>query len=130
MRLPRMTVRRWMVLIGLCAVIMAATVYQRRRESWKAYCLDRQRYNARWEAEYRRISVGLAQDAVEYTKKLEAQDLPEAKRKRLRYLVKQRSRSTKSTAELSEFYRRMRVKWEHGVSNLWLWAEPDPPFPD
>jgi hypothetical protein len=130
MRLPRMSVRRWMVLIGLSAVVMAAMVYQRRRESWKAYCLDRQRYHARWEAEYRDTSVRLGQDATEYARSLEAQNLPEARRKRLRYLVKTRLRSTKGTAELSEFHGRMRAKWEHGASNLWLWAEPDPPLPD
>jgi hypothetical protein len=119
-----------MFLIAFSAVVMAALVYHRRRASWVAYTLDRQRYHARWEMVYRDISVMLDRDATEYARKLEVADLPEAKRKRLRYLLKSRIRSTRTNAELSEFHGRMRVKWAVGGGNLWLRAEPDPPSPD
>jgi hypothetical protein len=127
MRLPRMTVRGWMILIAICAAAMGARVYLERKTAWKAYCRDRVRYHVRWEKEYRTLGDARKRSMERYERDVENQELSEPTRKRLRYLIKINIRSVKDLAELTEFHRQMKQKWERGSENIWLQAEPDPP---
>jgi hypothetical protein len=129
MRLLRMTTRRMMILVGISCFLMACEVWRERTVQWISHCREKAAFHARWESEFRRTSVRRACDADTYQKDLESDDLSDAQRKHLRYLVRQRTRSTRYTAELADYYEAMRRKWESAIAHPWLSVPADLPEP-
>ncbi len=138
MRLPRMTTRRWMILMVIVAIAFGAEMMRRREVAYHAranrYALE--------EAETRASCEMADRSAAEYMKHLrEIQDFAEsggaAFRANWKPIIESATRSATMASDQAERCHRwaahwgaLRAKYERAARRPWLLAEPDPPWPD
>jgi hypothetical protein len=130
MRLPRMTTRRWMILVAVVGVALAARVWQNRSVAWRAYCREMGQYHANFEEICRSQAEGLSRSAAKHTESAEDMTRPEKDRRIARYCAKLARRGASHNGIWKDFHGRMKAKWQLAANSLWMNAEPDPPAPE
>jgi hypothetical protein len=126
MRLPRMSIRRWMVAVAVVATLLFTLVNGARMHRKRSFCLRQAAAaaltEANWKAEQERYASLIA--SVERQRK--ADGPTEVLEKVARTLRAELSSMTPK----AEYYARARQHWEHAAVHPWLPIKPSPPAPD
>jgi hypothetical protein len=134
MRLPRMTTRRWMVIVVIVGVVMGAIVGGVRLKRRHSYFLARVQSHAEREddcRERKRLFDALEWNSaaeIEWKTKDKQGGSPEvARAKRTRALVHDhKERATRGIA----YHAAMAQKYRYAARYPWFPVEPDPPEPE
>jgi hypothetical protein len=122
MRLPEMTVRRWMITVAIVALVLEGL----RLKRWHDYCLNRAAGHARMESEglrgegvHRRY---LAYDEQHYPRAAGGPDPQESWRR-------SEESQARSNRRFAEHHAEMRRKYVQAAWRPWESVAPDPPLP-
>jgi hypothetical protein len=118
MRPPRMGTHRWMLFIGLVAVIMTAVVWQKLRIAWKAYCREQVEYRDHLALSWRSTNTGLAKLVAEDTQLANDMSASDKDRRFGRYLMKSHRRGAKYLATVADYHAQMTEKWKNATNSL------------
>jgi hypothetical protein len=129
MRMPRMTTRRWAIVIATVAGILAAADFHKRRIAWRAFCAAKVDYHARLAWSWGNVRDGSARTARKEMELAKDTSLPDKKRRWFVAIANSKRRYAKYIGAVAEYHVQMSDKYQAATNSLWLHAEPDPPEP-